>query len=193
MLTMEVTPVVGPGAEGLRVSRQLCRLEQPAPEYLAGQRAGATSTTRALRRRRGRATVGRAGGRSAVPRKPSSPAGATAITIQYHTWRRRVTRPRRRSPVTGGRTIACVVYESFSRVRVPRSHVSVILVFECVYLPSRIWRVNVPCRKFVRAKVSPDALCDKFNRFVFFLNFISIPPPIRSDLFNRFPVFQVLA
>jgi len=138
MFTMEVTPVVGVRCGGVQGFPPTLPSRTACPEYLAGQRAGATSTTRALRRRRGRATVELAGGRSAVPRKPSSPAGTTAITIQYHTCRRRVTRPRRRSPVTGGRTIACVVYESFSRVRVSRSHVSVIFAFECVCLPPRI-------------------------------------------------------
>lgn len=116
---------------GSRVSLQFCCREQPArSRYLAGRQAGGrelASAMRALRRRRGRATIGRAGGplfHGSRRRRPARPLLRYDIVhvndARYVTARQ----------ITGDQPTddrVCRVSESL-RVRVSRPHVSMVFV-----------------------------------------------------------------
>lgn len=152
-----------------------------------------SSVTRALRRRRG-ARHRRTRGRSAVPRKPSSPAGATAITIQYRTCERRALRDRaadHRWPADGRSRASCARVSLW--VRVSRPHVSVVLVWErvraCVCDCRREfaeWTCRVASSR--APKFQPTPFVINLTVFFFFVFFFirPSPRPIRSDLFIRF-------
>lgn len=172
-----------PANRGSRVSRQHCRREQPDRSFSAGRRRRPSHELCAAAM--GRATVGRTGGplfRGSRRRRPARPL------LRYNIVHVNDARYVTARQITGDRRTDDCVRRGASlslSTRFATACVSGTCVWACacvcVWLPPWVRRVNVPRRKFARAKVSTDALCDKFNRFFFVFFFSSVPPLARFE------------